>query len=177
MATDGHLFGGGIADFVVTAETSGTLLLAADTEVWFYNEQTGGTRYEDGLTDLSDNAITAVTSDETGAIPQLRGPAGITTLWADANGGAGPRRQMDAHDLGDDLAGLSGRVTTVEAYTVLGRQVTVYRDATSGAWPARPDTTLPVHWWETIPTAPSPPTIGEPYALDGVDFYHGRAGA
>jgi len=118
MADNGHLFGGTIADYVVTYGPSGELYLAADTEVWFYNAETGGTRYTDGLTDLTGTPITSVTSDATGAIPQLRGPEGVTEMWADANQGTGPRRLMVAADLGDlegVVAGLSGEVDGVSA--------------------------------------------------------------
>jgi hypothetical protein len=177
MAENGHLFGGTLADFLVVPGAGGVLNLAASRPVWFYTADSGGVRYEEGLTDLSGATITAVTSDSTGAIPQLRGPEGVLAMWADANEGAGPRRLIVAADVGDALAGLLGRVSAVESYTGLGRQITVYRDVTSGTWPTRPDTALPVHWWDTNATAPSPPTIGEPYARDGVDFYHGRAGA
>jgi hypothetical protein len=176
MAENGHLFGGTLADFLVIPGAGGVLNLDAGKAVWFYNAESGGTRYTEGLTDLAGATITEVTSDSTGGIPQLRGPVGVATMWADATEGAGPRRLMVASDIGDDLLVALGRITTVEAYTNLDRQITLYRDRTTGEWPTRPDTALPVHWWETIPTAPSPPTIGEPYALDG-DYYKGRAGA
>lgn len=115
MADNGHLFGGTIADYVVTYGPGGELFLAANAEVWFYNEPTGGTRYTDGLTDLTGTPITSVTSDATGAIPQLRGPEGVTEMWADANQGNGPRRLMVAADLGaleGQIVTLTGQVQT-----------------------------------------------------------------
>lgn len=115
MAVDGHLFGGGIADFVVTSDGSGNLQLAADTPVWLYNAQTSGTRYTTGLTDVGGADITSVTSDATGAIPQLRGPDGVTEMWADANEGAGPRRLMTANDLGDVLGDVAANAAAVAA--------------------------------------------------------------
>lgn len=115
MAEDGHLFGGGTADFVVTSDGSGNLQLAADTPVWFYNAQTAGTRYTTGLTDVGGADITSVTSDSTGAIPQLRGPTGVTVMWADGNEGAGPRRLMVATDLGDALGDVATNAAAIAA--------------------------------------------------------------
>ena len=115
MAEDGHLFGGGIADYVVTSDGSGTLVLAADTPVWFYNAASAGTRYTTGLTDVGGGDITSVTSDSTGSIPQLRGPTGITAMWADASEGAGPRRLMVANDLGDALADVATNASAIAA--------------------------------------------------------------
>ncbi|WP_289008960.1 hypothetical protein [uncultured Thermomonospora sp.] len=108
-----YLFGGGIADYVV-ADDNGVLLLSAGTEVTFWNAATGGTRYTD-LRDLSDTPINSVTSDEHGAIPQLRGPDGVRSMWADASGGSGPRRLMIAADLPDDVASLLERVAQLES--------------------------------------------------------------
>ena len=108
MAADGYLFGGGTADYVIDAEEgTGRLVFGAGVTVWFYNAQSGGTRYESGLTDLSDATITEVVADADGGIPQFRGPTGVNGLWADAAEGAGPRRLMVPVDLGDAVADLT----------------------------------------------------------------------
>lgn len=104
-----HIFGGDIASYVVAVgnpETVGSIsgdhaLLVPSQVVTFWNAATGGSQITD-LQDMLGTAITAVTTDTNGAIPQLQGP--VTTpdtwsLWADANGGAGPRRLMVASDL------------------------------------------------------------------------------
>lgn len=57
-----YMFGGGIADYVVTAGADDALLLAAGAEVTFWSAQSGGTRYTD-LRDLTDAPITSVLSD------------------------------------------------------------------------------------------------------------------
>lgn len=155
MAEDGFLFGGSVADFVVTSDGSGGLLLGADTPVWFYNAGTGGTRYTTGLTDLSNAAITQVVSDATGAIPQLRGPTGVTAMWADASEGAGPRRLMVPVDLGDSITDLRATVTDLQSTQALlanSAGVLRYNTATS-SWPARPADSRMYFW--VGPTAPA----------------------
>lgn len=178
MAVDGHQFGGGIADYVVVAEeTTGELTLGADTPVWFYNAHTGGSRYVSGLTDLTGVTITEVTSDSNGGIPQLRGPAGVTVLWADASGGAGPRRLMVATDLGEEVSGLGSRVATLESEQAAlhGAPAWVRRNPSTGAWPARPATGRMVVWLDTLPETPSPPPIGGVGMADNLDLYFGSA--
>lgn len=178
MAADGHLFGGGIADYVIAAGSGGALVLAADAPVWFYNARIGGTRYEAGLTDFNGAVITEVTSDANGAIPQLRSPGpSVRSMWADASGGAGPRRLMIAVDLSDEVAELVAQVATLEA--TLGELSSapawVRRDPATGAWPARPETGRWVIWVDTLPLAPSPPAIGGTGMVDGLDMYWGGA--
>lgn len=156
MAVDGYLFGGGVADFVVvTEESTGELTLGAGADVWFYNAMVGGTRYETGLTDLAGTTITQVTSDSDGAIPQLRGPANISYMWADASGGAGPRRMMTAHDLGDILTDMRSTVADLqEALTQFNTSIGAVRyNYDTSSWPARPEDSRLYIWFG--PTAPS----------------------
>jgi hypothetical protein len=99
-----YLYGGGIGDFLVSPQGDETLDLVENTPVWFYNSQTGGTRYgTDTLTDLGGAPIDQVTSDSTGAIPQFYSTV-PTGMWADANAGAGPRRFMQPADLASTVA-------------------------------------------------------------------------
>jgi hypothetical protein len=101
-----HLFGGDIASYVVAAGSSETVgsitgahtLLVPGATVTFWSAATGGTQLTD-LLDMTNAAVTSVTTDANGAVPQLQGPDGTWTMWADANGGAGPRRMMGATDL------------------------------------------------------------------------------
>ena len=156
MADDGFLFGGGVADFVVIAEeTTGELTLGADADVWFYNAKASGTRYTSGLTDLTGASITEVTSDSDGAIPQLRGPTNISYMWADASGGAGPRRLMVANDLGDILTDMKSTVADLQAAlsqfaTSIGA---VRYNSDTSSWPDRPADSRIYIWFG--PTAPS----------------------
>lgn len=175
MAADGHLIGGGIADYVVAYGDGGEVLLAAGSEVWFYNVETGGVRYTDGLTDLSGTPITSVTSDSNGGIPQLRTPGpNVVSMWADANGGAGPRRLMVANDIGEIVEDLRGRVADAEnavdnlqALADLMLLVVRY-DVGTSTWPTRPDIAGPrvVVW--VGPNA-SPPPAG--YMAEGDQFW------
>ena len=183
-----HLFGGDIAAYVVAPGdevtggdpevTGNQVLLVPSSTVTFWSAETAGTQYTD-LLDALDTPITSVTSDADGAIPQLRGPDGITVMWAQA-GEAGARRLIVATDLGADVtalqatvATLQGAVDTLTSYA----QLNVYRDAGTGAWPTRPAGASRVWWIETQPGSPSPPTIGGSYMLDGLDYYVGQAGA
>src|SRR5690606_41565234 len=107
MAEGGYLFGGTTADFVVVAEPeTGELTLGAEVPVWFYNAQTGGTRYTTGLTGLSGETIPEIVSDSTGAIGQFRGPVNVPFLWADASAGGGPRRPAVPAVLGACVGGV-----------------------------------------------------------------------
>ena len=123
MALARHLFGGSIADFVVAPGGSVTVngitgnetLLVPGTVIQFYDAPTAGNPVTD-LEDLTFTAISTVTADTNGAIPQFYGPAsGIRSMWADANAGAGPRRLMIATDIGSDLATDEAAIATLQA--------------------------------------------------------------
>ena len=107
-----HTFGATLADYVIIpgdADTVGGIdgnqtLLVPDRVVTFYDASTAGTLLDD-LLDLLDTPIVSVTTDSAGSIPAFQGPDDDTrAMWADANGGAGPRALMVATDLGADLA-------------------------------------------------------------------------
>lgn len=179
-----HLFGGSIPDYVVTPGDSVTVggvtgnqvLLVPAEAVTFWSDPSTGTQYTD-LLDLTNSAITGVTSDADGALPQFYGPDGITVMWADASGS---RRLIIATDLGTDVGTLQSTVATLQATvdTLTAYAPTfVYRDPGTGAWPARPAGASRVWWIETQPTTPSPPTIDTTYMADGLDYYIGQAGA
>jgi hypothetical protein len=157
LAVDGFLFGGGTADFVVVKDPdTGELVLGADTPVWFYNAQSGGTRYTTGLTDPSgDTAILEVTSDSDGGIPQLRGLTDVPYMWADASGGAGPRRLMVAVDLGDYIVDLRSTIADLQAaVTQFNTSIGAVRyNYDTSSWPDRPADSRIYIWFG--PSAPS----------------------
>lgn len=156
MAEGGYLFGGTTADFVVVAEPeTGELTLGAEVPVWFYNAQTGGTRYTTGLTDLSGETITEIVSDSTGAIGQFRGPVNVPFLWADASAGEGPRRLMVPADLGNFVSGLRSAMLDLQsAIDLLQNSAGVLRyDPLTESWPSRPSDPRMYLW--VGPSAPS----------------------
>lgn len=156
MAVDGYLFGGTTADYVIVAdEETGELTLGANTAVWFYNAQTDGTRYTTGLTDLTGATITEVTSDGDGAIPQLRGPSNVGVLWADASGGAGPRRAMLPADLADYISDMRQTVEGLQAaVTQFNTSIGAVRyNYDTSSWPDRPEDSRIYIWFG--PSAPS----------------------
>jgi hypothetical protein len=156
VAEDGYLFGGGVADYVIAKDVdTGELRLGADLPVWFYNAQSGGTRYTSGLTDVSGSAITEVTSDGDGAIPQLRGPSGVGVLWADASEGAGPRRAMVPVDLAEYVSDMRATVEDLQsAVAQFNTSIGAVRyNYDTSAWPDRPADSRIYIWFG--PSAPS----------------------
>jgi hypothetical protein len=92
-------FGGTTADW--TFQFVGDAIdRAAGVTVTFYNALTGGNQITD-LTTAGGGPITSVVSDASGEIPEFFGPANVVEMFADANGGLGPRRRVTAADLGD----------------------------------------------------------------------------
>jgi hypothetical protein len=92
-------FGGTTADW--TFQFVGDAIdRAAGVTVTFYNALTGGDQITD-LTTAGGGPITSVVSDASGEIPEFFGPANVVEMFADANGGLGPRRRVTAADLGD----------------------------------------------------------------------------
>lgn len=106
---------GDIAGYVVTLGASNVATLAPATAIRFYNEISGGTQYTD-LTELDGSTPISggiVTTDSNGAIPEFLGPDNVTVLYADGNGGSGPRRAMVATDLGPQLIALDNQINQV----------------------------------------------------------------
>lgn len=95
------MFGAGIADWTMSSDgESGAVEVAPNTVVTFWDSQVGGSQFTD-LTDLSGNAVNAVTSDSSGQIPGLFGPDNVYQMWASAAGG--PRAVMTAVNIGTYL--------------------------------------------------------------------------
>jgi hypothetical protein len=102
-------FGGGIADYTITA--AGTVIsLAPAAVVTFWTALTGGSQYTD-LQNTGGGAITSVTSDANGQVPAFVGPAGVFRMAAD--GGGGVRRWITASDMGDYLNSVYTAVHTL----------------------------------------------------------------
>jgi hypothetical protein len=93
------------------AITGNQTLLVPSEVVSFYDAATAGTQYTD-LLDLSNASIITVTTDASGALPQFRGPDGVTVMYADAGG---DRRAITAIDLGADIAANGAAVAAVQA--------------------------------------------------------------
>jgi hypothetical protein len=126
-----HTFLADVASWVIdtgAATTSGSGL-AGDTAVMipaqpvtFWDSQSGGTQYTDLLDDTG-AAVTSATSGTDGSLPQISGPDGVSVMWADAAGGAGPRRLVTATDLGPEVDSLSAAVAGLPATRFTDRGV------------------------------------------------------
>jgi hypothetical protein len=113
-------FGGGAAEFLASADGTGSLILAPSVAVTFWDDETAGTQHTD-LTDIAGAAIAAtVITDEFGTIPRIKGPDAVTRMWVDT-GGSAPRRRIVAVDATapsaatETVAGVVELATTAEA--------------------------------------------------------------
>jgi hypothetical protein len=122
---------------------SGFLAIVVPTvECMFWDSPILGTQYTD-LTDLGGSPIESITSDSDGEIGQFYGPDNIRAMWIDASGGAGPRRQIVAVDLGDDIAANSAAIAnlqnTVDNLVALTAGMAMFVLANlDNSWPDRP---------------------------------------
>lgn len=109
-----HLFLGGMADWTTglgadetstSSQAGKRALFIPGAVLTFWSASTGGTQYTDLLDSLG-TAITSVTADSTGELPEIQGPDTIPdtwVMWADGNNGAGPRRKVVATDLANTV--------------------------------------------------------------------------
>lgn len=95
-------FGGTTGDWVFSF-AGDTVDRAAGVAVTFYTALTGGTQITD-LTTIGGGPITSVTTDSAGEIPEFYGPDSVIEMFADANGGLGPRRRIEAADMGEAVS-------------------------------------------------------------------------
>lgn len=151
-------------------------LFIPGASITFWTAQTGGSQITD-LLDMLGTAITSVTADANGEFPQIQGPdtsPDTLVMWADGNGGAGPRRKVLATDIGDlVLSNLSSLLDLIDQVTTLQDQVAnslgvVVKDTATGTWPTRPAaaTARPYMW-----IGDSAPPIGGSYAVAGRDIW------
>ncbi|MFD1657006.1 hypothetical protein ACFSL4_01830 [Streptomyces caeni] len=92
---------GGVADYVISVGTGNAATLVPGASVTYWNAASGGTQYTDltdidGVTPIAGGILTA---DVYGAAPEFYGPDGVTEMYPDANGGAGPRRRTVTTDI------------------------------------------------------------------------------
>lgn len=104
-------FGGTTGDWAFTF-VGDAIDRAAGVTVTFYTALTGGTQIVD-LTTAGGGPITSVLTDSSGEMPEFFGPSGVMEMYADANGGLGPRRRMVAADMGDAVSLLWTAVTNL----------------------------------------------------------------
>jgi len=78
-------FGGGVADFVVTAAAPGDPLRFASATLTFWDAETGGTQHTDLI--LGAAPVTSIPVGTNGQVPTFQGPDGVYVMWASAGGG------------------------------------------------------------------------------------------
>ena len=150
-------------------------------QVTFWTARTGGTPITD-LQDSLGNAITTVTADSNGALPQIHGPDTTPDtwwMWADGNSGAGPRVIVTATDMGDAVNGLADTVGDMAEQldansTLLNASLGVVSyDAASSSWPDRPTGDTRRYAW----FGPSAPTVGGTGMVENFDIWFNTAPA
>lgn len=93
-----QIFGGKVSDVIYTSAEGVVTEPNVAVDVTFWSDETSLTTQITDLTDMFNNPITSVNTDTTGQLPQFMGPAaGTTWMWADANGGAGPRAVVNSY--------------------------------------------------------------------------------
>lgn len=163
------------ADEVSAGGLSGKhALFIPDATITFWTAQTGGAQITD-LQDMLGNTITSVAADSAGEFPQIQGPdtdPETYSMWADGNGGAGPRRKVVATDIGDrvssngqSLEDLTAEVASLSALVASSLGVVEY-DSTNSTWPTRP-TDGRVYMW----VGTTAPPVGGGYMQSGRDIW------
>jgi hypothetical protein len=177
-----HLFLGGTADWALGIGGDETALSGAAGKhalvipggvISFWTQSTGGVQITD-LLDMLGTPITTVTADAAGELPQIQGPdtdPDTTYMWADGNAGAGPRRIVNATDLGDMInanksavGDLTGAVDALQ--TAQANSLGVLVKAGDGSWPTRPTDSRPYMW-----IGDTAPPVGGSYAIAGLDIW------
>ncbi|MFE1734317.1 hypothetical protein ACFW6X_29915 [Streptomyces bacillaris] len=93
-----------MSDFVVRP-SDGLWMVAADTEIRFWDAPVDGTQYTD-LLDATGNPVAYVISDSYGQVPRFEGPDEVFGMWADAGGAR--RAWLYAHTSGKGEPGQDG---------------------------------------------------------------------
>lgn len=148
-----HQFGGGIADYAVTTDSTLVATFAPGSSITAWNARNGGTQYLNLAADPAGVVlITGVTTSDgsdgnrPGYIPIFYGPEDVTTLYLSADGG--PRVQVGTLDAAD-MAGaastaLAQHVTAVNPHgTTMGAlaDVNFPTPIPTGAYPVWNQTT------------------------------------
>lgn len=170
-----HVFGGSRADW---AMLKGDAVLDEDTVVGYvpyllpnqvvtlWEQRTGGGQITDIVELGSTDPVSPLEADSDGNIPRFRGPDGIRRVWASASSdGSSTRYAMVAIDLGEDIADLDTRVSTLES---------------GGVGSAVPETLRFAAATVTVAQAADPPPAHRAYNLTGspqsVESIHASAG-
>jgi len=174
-----YQFGGTDAAWIMSAQDAsvqygaGALVarLSPGAVVRFYSVATGGTQYT-GLLDAVGATVSTITADSTGALPVFSGPdAGPDFMWADANGGAGPRRMVGANDAASQA--VQAHVDTTDphgskAYADAWHEIVVRYNTATSSWPtaASVPANPAVDWLWRGPVG-VPPPIGPNHMREG----------
>lgn len=149
-------------------------VVAPGMAVTFWDSAAAGTQYA-ALLDQTSTEISTVTSDGAGELPEFWGPDAdpdVWWMWADANGGAGPRRQILATDMGSSINELRSSILNLiadndaQATLIDSSMGVVSYDAAASSWPARPADSR-VYMW----IGPTAPPVGGGYMQDGKDVW------
>lgn len=93
-----QLFGGGIADTVYVSNAGTVVEPGEPVTITFWGDPVSSVTQITDLTDYYGNPLTQISTDTDGSIPLFYGPAaGNVYMFADANGGAGPRKIVIAY--------------------------------------------------------------------------------
>lgn len=93
-----QVFGGKVSDVIYVSDSGVVTEPGVTVSVTFWSDATSLSTQITDLTDMFNNPITFVNSNTDGQLPQFMGPAvGTTFMWADANGGAGPRAVVNSY--------------------------------------------------------------------------------
>lgn len=129
-----HLYGS-VADYVITVGADDVATLQPGVTVTCWSAPVGGSQYTDLVETDGVTPITAgeLTADTDGSVPAFYGPDGVTLLYYDANGGAGPRRGTAPVDAGDIAASAADDLAVHESDT--NPHAVGYSDLTDVAMP------------------------------------------
>lgn len=177
-----HRFGGDLPAWTLALGASATsqsarpgylTLAIPQVEVTFWSAATAGEQYD--LQDLTGITVSNVTSDSAGVIPEFLGPDTTPDtwwMWADANGGAGPRQLILATDVGSSVNELRATVLSLitendtNAALLASSLGVVSYDSGASSWPTRPADSR-VYMW----VGPTAPPVGGGYMQDGKDIW------
>lgn len=129
-----HLFGGGIADYVVKRDGSRRLYAGVGQVVAAYLAETGGSPIDD-LLDVDDDPLAVLVADTSGRLPQFQGPDGVDALWLSWDGQ--PRQRITAAGGGGFDAAGDPVLLGLDAFDDAGAggNVAVGKEARTGGGP------------------------------------------
>lgn len=159
-----RLFGGTIADNVCVSNNGVLTQPGVAVTLTFWDDPSTLTFPLTDLTDINGNPITTVSTNVAGQIPQFFGPNdGHQLMWADANGGAGPRQLI----LGYSQFKLAPSGATTTANLNAGATETILA---SGTIPAglKSGATIRITAWGTIAVGGTAGTVTPRIRIGGL---------